>query len=861
MPKQTKKSRSKKQASQSSAGMTKSATSSYKAMTYMIKQGYMAKLDDSNLSDMKSYSSKNKSPAVKEMEELYSQFYPDLFGHGSAHSSLAKHYSEGGSAGQLRSLINRLIDADKLSESIDSFTGQNNPLLKSISELKDQKDNRMMQNMTNTPVGGTLTYSRQMFDKFGKPFEKYNESIKTMLDSNLFGPARIILRNLFDQITRESQGLKASVQFVATGSALSSAMNTRVTNLKTNTDNFINGFVAASASVSQNIGLDTTIEVATGDTFTFQQILSQSADTVENLKTYLDLVSKMTDLQGNFASPYGGNFSKLRFDMAGRQNQWGQRELGNAITGGQSAISREALHSQLYSIAQTIGTYKGDGTISTAEYNKLKAKFEKYARDSRQIPSPGEFAKQNADNPQKFANMIYTYRILVLAIAAFGDEVSNLTVVKAKVDELQANNRTKKFCLELATHRLGEVSSMSKATQEQRTAAGVDQDALQKAIKAVQALRQTVNKIRHSRNDKEARSVWATYIANADYIAGWITAKTLADAADFVSMKDVVKSQTDMLKKLNTGSDQQTMLMQTFMCSPEKMFVREPFASLATATKNKAEASGKRYEQVIKDVGGGRAISAGIIPSPEIKNPVDLLASLPSSVRALSKQHAQARAQAIPKFLTLLMGGLKSAAQYAPQGGWSGGQAQSQQDKNIYGARIKALKDLLNAATYDSSYRNANITFAKGLHICGFGKDTASWGSSAALQAPMGITYAWNLLWEPVFRGDSLYNDLTNKQAKRTATWKINDKTIGLTQTEDGVDYLARRHALNSLGQNEVYDWNPLQAQDLRFRYLVSLYPFSLKGKFKELYDAELAAIKTRSAVSSVEVKDLSGWV
>ena len=62
-------------------------------------------------------------------------------------------------------------------------------------------------------------------------------------------------------------------------------------------------------------------------------------------------------------------------------------------------------------------------------------------------------------------------------------------------------------------------------------------------------------------------------------------------------------------------------------------------------------------------------------------------------------------------------------------------------------------------------------------------------------------------------------------------------------QNDEGI--LTRRFGVNNLGQEFTYKWNPVDAEMLRVRYFVSLYPFSLtNSRFNQIYREELADIK-----------------
>jgi len=818
MPKNSKKSKSK-------SGASKQQDNSLKALNYMIKKGYIEKTADLSKKG-------SRSAAIKELIEIYASTYPDMFGRGSAHQRITAHYTEKGSARGISAVIDSLMDEGKLLESDLSYSQETDPLLKSLESLQTKAQGQSALGMlNNTQIGGVMSYSEGMFKQYGKEFGE-NYSIQQMLDQNLFAPARFNLRHMFDEIKNESDRLTNNLRFGS--GALSASIQSKANELQILVVKFVTGLRVA--------GLPADVVIENNDkTVELSDLIAMSVEGRDSLKLFLGALNILTSMTGTFARPTKGHFRKLRDDLALDQSRYGM-DLRESVHEGTNIVPRDGLYSSLSIVGSNISRLFQEGVIDKAGYKELKGEFDKLVIRAKKTPTLGDLAKMRLDNPKRYSEAKYTYDKLSLSIVIFGKKVDTKATVKVLVEQLTKLEATKKTLLSKAQNILDVASKMNKAPKE--TLQALSKDDRTKAIKALQIIRQATGMLRSAKSDKEARAIFANFLLNADIKSGLGIVIRLGREADFVSFKDVVKAQNSGFSKVQDGKYQQSQTLAMFYVDPSGTIGRPPFKGLRGPTSKKINALGGKLVKVISDIGGSALISKAELGAPVGNDPRLVLKSLPASARSLSSDHAKARSLAGARFLSMLKNKLSIVSGYAPAA--FGAAVVNEGTSSIYLNQIKAFKDILLSAKYDAGLRNTQISFKNGLHLCGFSEEQQEWNASQS-KVPLAIIAPFDLLWFPIFRGNTLY---PQSSPMRTKTWEFAGKQKGLSQSEDGQSYLARRHSMNELGEDELYNWNPIQAEDLRHRYFVSLYPFSLSGEFKKLYDEELAKIKKIDLIS-----------
>lgn len=856
-------------------GYTRAAYSSKLALDALIKKGYIVKT--STLKDMIAYpqgGKGSKTGAVNELIEMYSIEYPTLFGRGSAHQALAEHYSKSKSGAGLSKLFDKLIQEGKIVPQEGVYKQQDNPLLRSLKSLKPQMqigsqtiaDNALMR----PPFNNILADNATTFNRFAKPLLEKDDKgniVWTSVDQliaadseGLFGPARLSLTRLWQVVKGEVVALNSAYQFQSNDSAsITDNQKVQLEKLQNNIGALVGmlggqdiSAVATGVVNRQKVGdTDTFRQVA--ETVNLTELANAPISTVGQVKSMLKKAMIFASSKGDFITIW----KNVSDGLAKKQSDY-NRDLFQRVLSNIDIVPQETIVSLLRGIAESIGKARAEGTIDSRDYAKYERRFNELIRGAKSIPTLAKLVElAGSSNDPRVQNTIatkkYAYDILVKKIQKFQTDVGNVSQLKTLIDKLKAAGTTKKQFVEKLQTALDRANDMSKLTKEQKDAilngtagALTTKEKYQLAVKAVQKLRVALSRVRAARTEQQARTevayltLGSVTFSAADFQTGIETAFTLGDAAVAKDFTSAVKEQKASLTNCQDASYQDKQRMAMFLVDP--LFVRNlpPFSTLTG--KNQKEMSDIiPFIQSVQQQVGMNLVSPCKLSVPESNDPREVLAKLPSGIRAMGSDQIKARANAASRMLAELAGEYKHIIGLAKSlytGGTFDPNAQ-----NVFNANIEEIKKNFSAVNYDKSLRlNSNVGL-KGLHYCSL---TEGGPFQPLKTAPKAILQYGDLVWFPVFRGDTLYPE---GATQRTESFTVGTQTF---QRQNADKILTRRFGVNNLGRNFTYNWNPVDAEMLRVRYFVSLYPFSLNNKkFNQLYREELSLIKTGTKVGA----------
>ena len=862
----------------------KNKNAKWKALNHLISKGYITEVED--IAEVKSQS------GVSDLLYKYKKRNPNIMaGKGSAFDRIVSYINRKGGKGSLRgvkALINELELAGKLQSGRRQQRrgkAQKNKMLSAAQALVGKPSFAQAAAFADMiGVEGGMQYSGPAFEFNAKPFlvnstgqidwnditgllENINKASSSsgISGPQLWGPARLALRKLASVIQQETQSLTGRLRYY-NQDTLTPEMNTLAEQYKRHVAAFVEGCISAFNATqktqlggiarSYNYTVDKNTEIKVGDKnqFTLGELVSSSVSTKAELIEFLASVATLFSKDSSF----GGNsmiFQVLRSQMAQRQDAWAGSLFAEASNGTLAPTAQ--LGNRLVSAAQNIDALRTAGQIDTTEYKKLETKGLSLVNEAKSIVLPANIGFGGRGASRELAGIKYQFAIVGRKITMFNQEIVEAGAIDAVLKNKEIAGKTRRhFLLSLQSdYDIVKDNSKASTTEEAAAFGSVTLQAAEKSIAAmtsVTILSQTIAQLKQSHGDKQARLIMARLFLNTNYSAGWSDAVKLAGFVGLKTFRKEAQSQMLAYQECYKPDHMKRQILTTFAVDPGQMYKTPPLEGVSGIL----DAANKFF--TVKKDGLQAKIGFIGIEVPSTEDPRLVLSGLPDAVRRLTKQHAKARALAAGQYLKALMEKyqiVKGQAKFGA-GGVIGGGDQT----NIYKNHLARFKKMLASASYDSTLRNSQVSGSGGLHYCGFISgllNTASSGvevrSNAYSKVPYAIIAAYDLMAEPVFRGETVYPPNAagqfQSQAMTARSAHAGKLLTSQTWTQQGGtsstgSYLTSRHFVDDFGDDQFYNWHAGDAADLRARYFISLYPFKLAGEFKKLFDANMAKLR-----------------
>lgn len=887
----------------------------WKALDILVKKGYMQELERVELGRVKNKSDLGfaKSAYKTRYPGIFKGGKSSAFGQISAY--IKSKGSARGINAKLQELIDagKLGQAAAQQQ---GYKQQSDDLIKKINKIMNKPETQAfmamdsaIDNLDQIP-SGVLSYSQGTYDAFTRPLLltadgkiKWAQLLEMVKGNNqFFGPMRIGLRKLLDTIAGEARSLKAQETLIT--DPLSKSVQDQVDTLFSNVTDFWSAVkqadqrtvatsgaihpymtrVVNGATVSYPTSFtDTTkVEVKSPSgkvetTFTMNEILTKPT----NKATLLTYLNKVTALFG--LSNFNQYFTSLRNAMV--------RSQTNFIRGTtEGSVPKFSSYStQLISMARQLGQLQAQGKIDRTTYKKLYKQMDGIISKMANLPNGEELSRLGKEG---LAKLRYRWNIIGHELALISGEISGAATLEKFIKDSNLKDKSRRQLILVTEKMLTSIADIPQATeQEKQSAFSTDTDeSAFKAFMAQRDLSETLSALRDSRSDKEARLAFAKLVSQDDFRSGWRLATQLANKMGLSTVHNAAIAQIAGFRTMMSAKHQEVQLRSSFAVEPSVMFFCKPFSDADENARLAMRTQGEKYATVQRGVGNQ---AVGFVPlNIESTKPTDVLQSLPTKVQELSKTQAKARAIAAQKMLAQLMKRYNIVKNMAPAPQPtsefdSPSAAPAQKQNKIYQANLAKLKKMLKEASYDSTLKNSQVTANGGLSLCGFIDGLKPKATVASefqdrtprgryTDAPLAILEMIDLLFVPVFRSetyygapqsgtgvmgtsgyvDGVYTGTAKTQRQKFATQQgfIGQQKWGPQATPNTGNFLMKRHQLNELGEDTFYAWNANNAEDLRNRYFVSLYPFKLTGEFAELYNKELKTLRGETQIPGQQV-------
>ena len=878
----------KKKSSSKSVSANQKAKNGIFVIKKLIDIGAIRNIDKATLNELVS-SEKNLRKTIKNKKAVLTQaaetqalnavigevrlLEPKVMkGAGSAYSMMLRAKNKGESLG--KTLITSLVQRNYLPSQVlgqqkkqqkKQQAKQQNPFLTIWNNAfaKQQKQQAKTQEGKIVISAANLANLRAMaragrfnmklnqpnIDRYGAPFA--NMSVQDLQNKNLFAAVRFNLVSKYSDLLQSASAALANVN-----TDVASAMGEEVKN--------------------KLIAFIKYLNAANGSTMTILfQPMGQSAGVRVNANTYVSTYWNDNDLMtslGNLQKAFGAGstfasspdlmtdveqlsaFGTVRSKVIGKQAFY----TGNTLARNpESAYSKQGIIINLKNLAENV--YGLKGTIDKTLYDSFRDKYKKLVNEVKKIPESSKLADllTQADGPVRVNQARYQFQVMLAKIADYQDTVNNARGLEEAIKGMSGytRNQLKKFVQD----SLESIEGFQAAPQAQLTPSVVT-----KITNASRKLRQALMEIEANATVANAKFAVASLVVDNDVIGvngGIALAETVKGKIVKRQQSAIVRAQKAALAAISQDAYQEEQMKASFYVAPNMIYKNfQPFHDMLSTNAN--------FKQIgLKFLFTHRALSSIVSLSINAMLPDDYRVAqgqLSNVAKGLKGNNLDARCAATEAYLQELLytdyvQGAVSFYTAKPVQQQSRGFQQSNVDTFAYDGyqrQLATAKAKLSAAKYDKSSVGGGKA---GLRLQSFNFNPPSVSSQASTQqvgfdqtpppatpdqiAPFAILKAQDLLFMPAFRGDTFYT------TGRDTTYTQGMQQKGLTQTQGGTSFLARRFGNT---RQEVLSWNPSDAEQLRKQYFVSLYPFKLEGRFKELVMLEKAKFATAAPFSNV---------
>jgi hypothetical protein len=493
------------------------------------------------------------------------------------------------------------------------------------------------------------------------------------------------------------------------------------------------------------------------------------------------------------------------------------------------------LVNQLKGLAEKVFALKTNGIVSQTVYKSLSDEFGGLVKDVSSMADASTFTDLGA--PVRINEARYQFQILAMKIGSYQTKVINSAEMQDAINKLTEAKYTKNQLIDAVKAMMADIEGYENAPQSQLTVSTVET-----VTHANRKLRQALMMMTASKADlRDAKYAVASFILIDPRVTQGVN---LAKAAKLkivqAQQSTIVAAQKAALSTISQDAYQKDQMKVSLYANPNMVATNyQPFYNILTSQSDTSKFRKSLNMVFYTRQQLGNLVSLVVMPMlGDDHRLVDVGAASKLKGKSLDERVAATEAYLSELITTDYLG---TASFYTEKPARQQGvsvQARTQVDTFAYDgyvAKVKGLKTNLEGAKYDGG---------KGLRVVSFDfnpKTATSEQTSAGVViptakvptklAPFAITKAQDLLFMPVFRGDTFY------ASGRDQTYMQGQQSRGLTQTQGTTTYLARRFGAN----RQVLSWSPADAEQLRKQYFISLYPFKVTGRFQELLRLEEA--------------------
>jgi hypothetical protein len=828
--------------------------------------------------DASSYSS-NKAKGVKQFVKFYHDMYPAIFKKGKAGSRLEKYISSQRGRVEIKSQLEKYQDEGLLDLPDVKFSLQQKEasiqdlnlsggIFKALEGKEDpfSKADRSIEGalypLALPQTGAQANYYEMLVgtdtSDEENPRVKFETLSGLLADNKLAGPVRVLAAQYIKDIKFGASNLMNQVN---TQNTLSMTREINRSTRRKVSDLLNKAISLSDIIVSQNVEVDSDTMIAYDK---MPQVLPQGfAMTVAGLRNAMvagssseasaasmeiGLSSAMALVSGQIGgNPAGNAWTAARRKMIESQSM-SIYDLRQAVVK-RELYDRTAIARQLREVYQQARTMKNSGGLTEQQYKSAERDLMNIRKQADSLPTPGQLIDSLDDGDvSRIRDAQYKSMIINTKLTNLMTELSTASSVATAMRQLKLDGFTAQSAVDRLTKLYNAVSEVLLIKPEDLKVdfPTITSSALAGAKAAVRAVQSALTKAKRSGLEGALHAyLYLKERKDKQFGENLKVAFTLSSSKTSTQMANVVRAQNTGLQSARTTATDR--VVKFYMAGTPYMlntFMRD----LSQGAQNKINAA----TALLSDEKLNKYFGSDSMPrfTEFDQDPRKVLSSLPNKVKNMSRTQAAAMAKAISPYLNGLFNRFTTVINTQQQmmmGGASFPQLQKTRNR-----QIDLLVEMLKDAKLDSSNLMKELPkHSAGLHFIGFMPKAESTGG---MKPTIAIVSPDDLLTHQIFKGDTyISNEGRGGQFDRQG-FPINKK-YSMTKTVDGVSYLARRPITDAMGQTKLIDWNPMDAQDLRNKYFIAMYPYDLRNTgLNRLYQDELSKNKKVDSVSTSDV-------
>lgn len=820
-----------------------------------------------------SYSS-SKAKGAKEFVKFYHDMYPAMFKKGKAGTRLEKYISSQKGRLEIKAQLEKYQDEGLLDLPDVRFSLQQQDskmqdldlsggIFKAL-EAKDSPFKKSDQSIEGTlypyalPQSGPQSnYFQSLIDEDRSddenPRVKY-ETLQTLLgkDKKFAGPVRVLAAQYVKDIRFNAESLINDIEsrIYSVDQEVPRRTQHKVKDLLNKAISLIDIIVSQNLDVTS----DTLIEIPSNSSLSLNDVtmsglrnaIVAGAASADRELMKIGLQSALVLINGKIGDdPASNAWNSARKKMIETQGS-SVYELRDAIVS-RTLYDRSAVANRLREVYQLARSMKNSGGLTEKNYKAAERDLMSIRKQADALPTSGQLLDSlNDGDISRVRDAQYKEMIINQKLQNLKIELSTATSVAAAMRQMKLDGFTAQNAVEQLTKLYNAVSEVLVIKPEdlKEDFPQYTSTQLSGAKQAVRAVQAALTKAKRSGLEGAIHS-YLYLKERKDKVFGdnLKIAYTLASSKTTSQMATVVSAQKSGLQSAkSTATDR---VVKYYMAGTPYM--------LNTFMKDLSDAAQQKINAatiLISDEKMSKMFGSDALPrfTEFEQDPRKILAALPVKVRNMTRSQSSALAKATTSFLAGLFNRFTTVIntqQNMMKGGASFPQLQKTKQR-----QVDLLVEMLNDAKIDSSNRIKELPkHSCGLHYVGFMPKS----STGAMKPTVAVCSPDDLLVHQIFKGDTYINKESRGGKFERQGYAMN-KRFPMTKTVDGTTYLARRPITDAMGQTKLIDWSPIDAEDLRNKYFIAMYPFDLRNKeLNRMYQSELSNKKV-DAISTQDV-------
>jgi hypothetical protein len=821
--------------------------------------------------DAPSYSG-NKGKGAKEFIKHYHEQYKGLFKKGKAGDKLEKYIASTKGRMQVKAQLQKYQDEGiidlpdyRISVQQDKMSAQDLGLSGGIFDSLKGAGSKDPFSKASTALDDTIfplalsqsAAGAQMFeDLFARNTEDANDvfvqynTLKELIDDDekmYAGPARVTAANFQRQLSSQVTTIENMLKRFDTDDVIPMSTVRRLRdffNKAKSLADIIGDYVDSSL-----LNDKTEFSLKKDDSMTWSDIKSGIASSnprdLESSKTAANAIKYL--VKGKLGNTDKKAWANARPKMLQRQ----QEGLFDLRTNIRDLYDKSTIAQELLSAYEQAKSAQRTGGLDEKQYRTIEKMLQNVRKQADSLPTIGQLVDAMTDGDlTRVRDANYKAMVVKKTIENITSQIGLADKVSKELKKKKNEGWTTHMVIDALQKVYNAVSPvlMVKPEDLQKGDVGsrtfvytsgsndVNATRLASAKSSVRNVRDALTRARRAGLDQALQIYLHLQMMGAEttFKKNLKIAYDVSQAYNKSSMTEVVNRQEAGLEKLEKGAHIRDRLLR-FYLPTTPWAINQFLPGMGGGAQKKVNAANVlANNDSLKKLLGSDSLSR--IPE-DVVDPRKVFDSLPSKLKSMSRDQAKAMAESISEYMRSIFGRFTSVVS-TQQTMMSGGLNYRENQKSL-DRQVQLLTGILKDSKFDNSAKlNELPRNAAGLFSVGFLPKMKEDGKPRPTLAVMSPD---DLLMFDIFKGDTFVQGDELRSSEYPMMGFASSQKKSMLQSAGSSPYLAKRPVKNSFGKIELIDWSPLDAEDLRNRYFIAMYPYDLRNaELNKMYQQKL---------------------